>query len=244
MPEAEEFSITPLELPTDSTLTKELPRLKRYLKSESARLQEWHRKGAGGHEICAARSSLIDTLLATLFDWTLETFDPKKRERKLTMSLVAIGGYGRAELNPQSDIDIMLLHNGTTPSVTRIFNHELIEKLTGPGGLIYTLYDLGLKVGNSVRNIQDAVNVANDDMQTKTSLIEARLISGNAELFEQLQKRVEVKCVRSHIDGYLQMRIADQDARRVKFGNSALLQAPNIKNGCGGLREAVSRVCT
>ena len=95
MPEAEEFSITPLELPTDSTLTKELPRLKRYLKSESARLQEWHRKGAGGHEICAARSSLIDTLLATLFDWTLETFDPKKRERKLTMSLVAIGGYGR-----------------------------------------------------------------------------------------------------------------------------------------------------
>jgi len=237
VPEAEEFSITPLELPTDSTLTKELPRLKRYLKSESARLQEWHRKGAGGHEICAARSSLIDTLLATLFDWTLETFDPKKRERKLTMSLVAIGGYGRAELNPQSDIDIMLLHNGTTPSVTRIFNHELIEKLTGPGGLIYTLYDLGLKVGNSVRNIQDAVNVANDDMQTKTSLIEARLISGNAELFEQLQKRVEVKCVRSHIDGYLQMRIADQDARRVKFGNSALLQAPNIKNGCGGLRD-------
>ena len=144
MPEAEEFSITPLELPTDSTLTKELPRLKRYLKSESARLQEWHRKGAGGHEICAARSSLIDTLLATLFDWTLETFDPKKRERKLTMSLVAIGGYGRAELNPKSDIDIMLLHNGTTPSVTRIFNHELIEKLTGPGGLIYTLYDLSL----------------------------------------------------------------------------------------------------
>ncbi|MDD9866530.1 MAG: hypothetical protein OXS32_09290, partial [Verrucomicrobiales bacterium] len=82
-----------------------------------------------------------------------------------------------------------------------------------------------MKVGYSVRNIQDAVNVANDDMQTKTSLIESRLISGDAGLFEQFQKRVEVKCVRSHIDDYLQMRIADQDARRVKFGNSALLQA-------------------
>ena len=148
---------------------------------ESARLQEWQREGAGGREVCAARSAVIDTLLATLFDWTLETFEPKKRERKLTMSLGAIGGYGRSELNPHSDIDFMLLHSGTTPSVTRIFNHELIEKLTGPGGLIYTLYDLGKKDGYSERNIQDAVNVANDDMQTKTSLIESRLISGDAE---------------------------------------------------------------
>ena len=237
MPEVGSFSIAPLVIPADSSLAKELPRLKRHLKSESARLQEWHREGADGRKVCAARSAVIDTLLATLFDWTLDTFEPKKSERKLTMSLVAIGGYGRSELNPHSDIDFMLLHSGTTPSVTRIFNHELIEKLTGPGGLIYTLYDLGMKVGYSVRNIQDAVNVANDDMQTKTSLIESRLISGDAELFEQFQKRVEVKCVRSHIDDYLQMRITDQDARRVKFGNSALLQAPNLKNGCGGLRD-------
>jgi len=237
VPKVESFSITPIEIPENSSLTKELPRLKRYLKSESARLQDWHREGAEGREVCAARSAIIDTLLSALFNWTLDTFEPKKKQRKLTMSLVAIGGYGRAELNPQSDIDIMLLHNGTTPSVTRIFNHELIEKLTGTGSLIYTLYDLGMKVGSSVRNLKDAVTVANDDMQTKTSLIEARLISGDAGLFEQLQKRVEAKCVRSHIDEYLQMRIADQDARRVKFGNSALLQAPNIKNGCGGLRD-------
>ena len=237
MLEVGSFSIAPLDIPADSSLAKELPRLKRHLKSESTRLQEWHREGADGREVCAARSAVIDTLLATLFDWTLDTFEPKKRERKLTMTLVAIGGYGRSELNPHSDIDFMLLHSGTTPSVTRIFNHELIEKITGPGGLIYTLYDLGMKVGYSVRNIQDAINVANDDMQTKTSLIESRLISGDAGLFEQFQKRVEVKCVRSHIDDYLQMRITDQDARRVKFGNSALLQAPNIKNGCGGLRD-------
>ena len=237
VPKVDPFSITPLEISAGSTLTKELPKLKRYLKTESARLQEWHRSGAGGREVCAARSRIFDTLLLTIFDWTLSTFEPTKRERKLSMSLVAIGGYGRSELNPQSDIDIMLLHNGSVPSVTRIFNHELIEKLTGPGGLIYTLYDLGMKVGSSVRNIQDAVLVANDDMQTKTSLIEARLVGGDAKLLEQLQQRVETKCVRNHIDAYLKMRIADQDARRVRFGNSALLQVPNIKNGCGGLRD-------
>ena len=237
MPEKDSFFIKPLSIPTDGLLNSELSKLKRYLKSESARLQKWHREGASGREVCKARSQLLDTLLQAIFEWTLITFEPQKKERKIRISLVAIGGYGRAELNPHSDIDIMLLHNGSTSSLTQIFKHELLEKLTGPGGLIYTLYDLGMKVGHSVRNIQDAVNVANDDMQTKTSLIESRIISGDQKLFEQLTQRIEAKCVRNHINSYLQMRIADQDARRIKFGNSALLQAPNIKNGCGGLRD-------
>jgi len=226
-----------MAIPNDSSLVKELPRLKRFLKTESARLQGWHRDGGGGREVCLGRSWMLDTLLRELFDWTLATFEQPGNARKLQVALVAIGGYGRAELNPHSDVDIMLLHSGSMPSVNRIFSHPLLEKLTGPGGLIYTLYDLGLKVGHSVRNIQDAVNVANDDMQTKTSLIESRLITGDAGLFGQFQQRLEARCIRNHVGNYLQMRIGDQDARRVKFGNSALLQEPNIKNGCGGLRD-------
>jgi len=226
-----------MAIPNDGSLAGELPRLKRFLKAESARLQRWHREGGGGCEVCLGRSRMIDTLLRELFEWSLAAFGPPGNMRKLQVSLVAIGGYGRAELNPHSDVDIMLLHNGSMPSVARIFTHPLLEKLTGPGGLIYTLYDLGLKVGHSVRNIQDAVNIANDDMKTKTSLIESRLITGDTALFGQFQQRLEAKCVRNHVDDYLQMRISDQDARRVKFGNSALLQEPNIKNGCGGLRD-------
>ena len=226
-----------IAIPNDSSLVKELPRLKRFLKTESARLQGWHRDGGGGREVCHGRSWMLDTLLRELFDWTLATFEQPGNARKLQVALIAIGGYGRAELNPHSDVDIMLLHSGSMPSVNRIFSHPLLEKLTGAGGLIYTLYDLGLKVGHSVRNIQDAVNVANDDMQTKTSLIESRLITGDAGLFGQFQQRLEARSVRNHVGDYLQMRIGDQDARRVKFGNSALLQEPNIKNGCGGLRD-------
>jgi [protein-PII] uridylyltransferase len=143
-----------MAIPNDSSLVKELPRLKRFLKTESARLQKWHRGGGGGREVCLGRSWMLDTLLRELFDWTLATFEPPGNARKLQVALVAIGGYGRAELNPHSDIDIMLLHSGSMPSVARIFTHPLLEKLTGPGGLIYTLYDLGLKVGHSVRNIQ------------------------------------------------------------------------------------------
>jgi len=226
-----------LVIPPDSTPTAELPGLKRYLKAESARLQQWHRDGGGGLEVCLGRSRMIDSLLRALFDWSLTSYKPTGGARRLKVSLVAIGGYGRAELSPHSDIDIMLLHNGSVPTLTRIYSHPLLEQLTGPGGLIYTLYDLGMKVGHSVRNIQDAIHIANDDMQTKTSLIEARLITGDTALFGQFQQRLEARCVRNHVDAYLQMRIGDQNARRVKFGNSALLQEPNIKNGCGGLRD-------
>ena len=237
MQQTDSFFISPLSIPTDSSLNNELPSLKRYLKSESVRLQNRHREGVSGSEICKNRSQLLDTLLQAIFEWTLNTFEPQKKEPKIRISLVAVGGYGRTELNPHSDIDIMLLHNGSASNQTRIFKHGLLEKFTGPGGLIYTLYDLGMKVGHSARNIQDAINVANDDMQTKTSLIEARLICGDENLFQQLQLQIESKCVRGNINSYLQLRIKDQDARRIKFGNSALLQAPNIKNGCGGLRD-------
>ena len=230
-------AIESLVIPLDSTPADELPALKRYLKTESARLQQWHREGGGGLKVCLGRSRMIDTLLRALLEWSLARFQPAGGVRRLKISLVAIGGYGREELSPHSDIDIMLLHNGSVPSLTRIYSHPLLEQLTGPGGLIYTLYDLGMKVGHSVRNIQDAINIANDDMQTKTSLIESRLITGDAALFGQCQQRLETRCVRNHVDDYLQMRIGDQDARRVKFGNSALLQEPNIKNGCGGLRD-------
>ena len=226
-----------MAIPNDSTPAGELPGLKRYLKTESARLQRWHRDGGGGLEVCLGRSRMIDTLLRALFEWSLASFEPTGGTRRLKVSLVAIGGYGRAELSPHSDVDIMLLHNGSAPSLTRVYRHPLLEKLTGPGGLIYTLYDLGMKVGHSVRNIQDAVNIANEDMKTKTSLIESRLITGDTALFGHFQQRLEARCVRNHVDGYLQMRIGNQDARRMKFGNSALLQEPNIKNGCGGLRD-------
>ncbi|MGI8965357.1 MAG: [protein-PII] uridylyltransferase, partial [Limisphaerales bacterium] len=146
---------------------------------------------------------------------------------------VAIGGYGRAELNPYSDIDIMFLHEGEM--VSRGKPIPILGALTD--GLLYTLWDVGLKVGHSVRSIDDCVKVANSDMQSKTALIEARLISGNETLFQKLQKTVLAKCVSGHEDEYIAARVRDQAARREKFGNSACRQEPNIKNGCGGLRD-------
>src|SRR5262249_24526512 len=140
---------------------------------------------------------------------------------------------GRAELNPHSDIDFMFLHNRQIAAGSRPLPYlsRIID------GILYPLWDIGLKVGHSVRSVDDCIKVANSDMQSKTSLIEARLITGDEALFQKFQKTLISKCVAGFEDRYIAMRLADQAERRAKFGNSACMQEPNLKNGCGGLRD-------
>src|SRR5688572_16466594 len=221
-----------LTLPEDRQPADELARFKAFLKLENSRLQMLHKSGASGIEVCRARATLLDVLLRHI----LEPIQAKLQAEKAPLpnfALVAIGGYGRGELNPFSDIDIMFLHDTElTPGGKA---KPQIGALTD--GLLYTLWDLGMKVGHSVRTVEDCVKVANSDMQSKTSLIEARLVTGNSDLFERMRSVVITKCVRGFEDAYIQARIADQASRRAKFGNSPFMQEPNIKNGCGGLRD-------
>ena len=221
-----------LVLPEDRPPSQELARYKNFLKVETHRLKILHRAGAGGREICAARAAILDVLLRYILQG-VKNSSPELKGKLAPFALVAIGGYGRAELNPHSDIDIMFLHEGDL--VTRGKAHPFLSTLTD--GVLYTLWDIGLKVGHSVRSIEDCLKVANGDMQSKTSLIESRLITGDEALFQKLQKMVLAKCVTGHEEEYIAARLQDQEARRAKFGNSALMQEPNIKNGCGGLRD-------
>ncbi len=223
-----------LTLPAGRTPAQELTRYKNFLKVESHRLKILHRAGGGGREICQARAAILDNLLQYLFNTVVKLgnfYLPKLPP----LALIAVGGYGRGELNPHSDIDIIFLHDGRMMPGNK--PHPLLEALTGSGGLLYTLYDIGLKVLPLVRSLDDCVKVANGDMQSKTSLIEARLLAGDAALFDRFQKVVEAKCVKGYENQYIDARLADQRDRHAKYGNSACMQEPNIKNGCGGLRD-------
>ncbi|MGC8744084.1 MAG: [protein-PII] uridylyltransferase [Verrucomicrobiia bacterium] len=212
-------------------IRKDLSKFRNFLKVETHRLKILHRAGASGLEICKARAYVVDEMLTKLVlavarNLYGNNFNPDE----LPYALVAIGGYGRAELNPHSDADIMLLHPFSSAT-----NQQLAPwiELVSRG----ILFDIGLKVMHTVRSISDAVQIANSDIRSKTSLMESRLIIGNRDLFEKFQNELINRCIKGKEDEYIEARIIDQNLRRQKYGNSATMQEPNIKNGCGGLRD-------
>jgi [protein-PII] uridylyltransferase len=221
-----------LPLPPGRQATQELARYKAFLKVETHRLKIGHRAGGSGLTICRARAAMLDVLVRYLWETAKATLSQQAQKEFPSMALVAIGGYGRAELNPHSDIDILFLHDRQV-AARRPLPH--LSKIID--GVLYPLWDIGMKVGHSVRTIDDCISIANGDMQVKTSMIEARLVAGDEALFAKFEKVLVAKCVRKHEEEYINMRLQDQKVRRSKFGNSACMQEPNIKNGCGGLRD-------
>src|ERR1041385_7017675 len=222
-----------LKLPAGTLPTQELARYQAFLKVEAHRLKMLHRAGAGGIQICQGRAAILDVLLRYLWGTAKANLSEQAQKEFPALAVAAIGGYGRAELNPHSDIDFMFLHNRQVAGGTRALPH--LSKIID--GILYPLWDIGLKVGHSARSVAGCVKVANQDMQSKTSLIESRLITGDSELFDKFQKTLLKKCVQGNEKEYIAMRLADQQGRRAKFGNSACMQEPNLKNGCGGLRD-------
>lgn len=203
-----------------------LPIYRRYRKLEEHRLRLWHNAGGGGREISRQRSDLIDILFRDLLDRMLEQADA--RQAWEGMAVVAFGGYGRREMNPFSDVDIMFLHEGKSISPAA---EEVIRRT------VTMLWDLGFKVGQSTRSIAQCLKLANEDMLTKTSMIESRYLAGNRDVFHELKKKFESSCVKGHEQEYIAWRIKNQDELRAKYGASVFMQEPHIKCGRGGLRD-------
>src|SRR5437763_11361087 len=103
--------------------------------------------------------------------------------------------------------------------------------------ILYLLWDSGFKVGHSTRSIKEAIAQANSDMRTKTAMLEARFLAGNTELATEFREQFRSKCVVGHERDYVELRLKDQVARHKKFGDSVYMQEPNLKSGCGGLRD-------
>lgn len=204
---------------------------KEFLKTGRKEIRTAHEAGGGGLEIAARRSGLMDVLLGDLFRHFLaETGACEKTRQEHPVTIMASGGYGRGHLNPASDIDLQFLVPGSSlklpPSV-----EELVQKVS------MMLFDLGLEVSYPVRSVKEACKFANKDHQTKTTLLDARFVSGDAALFTQFEDSFFETCIRGHEKSYLAERSRDIRSRHQKYGRTPHLQEPNVKEGCGGLRD-------
>jgi [protein-PII] uridylyltransferase len=202
-----------------------------FLRLHQRRLMMRHRAGGGGVEVAHARAAMMDALLRHLFRAAYAAYAAKYPQEKLPpVAVVAVGGFGRAELNPFSDIDVVLLHGARRQAgetfLKAIYSHAVLP-----------MFDLSLKVGYTARSVKQCVEQANKDMETKTALIESRLIAGDQALFADLQERLLDQCVQSCASEYIEQRMRDQAERHAKFGDTVFLQEPHVKNGCGGLRD-------
>jgi [protein-PII] uridylyltransferase len=227
-----------LVVPEGREAAQELPRFRAFLKHANHRLKHAHQNGRGGLEVCQARAVVIDCIIRALWTTAYNNLSSSAKNSFPPLALVALGGYGRGELNPLSDIDLLFLHEGQVSSGMKPL--PILERMLN--GVWLALFDLGLKPGHAVRTVSECVSAANDKsdarrIETRTSLIEARLLAGEEALFAKFQKAVLTKCVQGYEDKYIAARLEDQAERRAKYGNSAFMQEPNLKNGCGGLRD-------
>jgi [protein-PII] uridylyltransferase len=139
-------------------------------------------------------------------------------------ALIAVGGYGRGELNPYSDIDIMFLCRS-----------DRERDKASPH--LYALWDAGLDIGYSVRTVSECIELARTDSKVRTSLLESRLLGGDPKFYEDYLKRVSAEIFYWKIYQYIAEKIAERNAMRQKYGGSLYLREPNIKESSGGLRD-------
>ncbi len=183
----------------------------------------------GGGTACAARlSHLIDEVIRALYafavDHVYHTRNPSAAER---MAVVAVGGYGRGTLAPGSDIDLLFV----LPYKQTPWGEQIVEYI------LYVLWDLGLKVGHATRNLDECMRLSRTDVTIRTSILEARFVSGDEAIYETLVARFDAEVVKDTGPEYVQAKLAERDERHAKGGESRYLVEPNVKEGKGGLRD-------
>lgn len=185
-------------------------------------------KPSSGHEAAAGQSFLIDQLVRIIHDIAVghqyPVSNPSSGER---IAVMAVGGYGRGEMAPHSDVDIAFL----TPFKQTSWTEQAIE------AMLYWLWDLGLKVGQSSRSIDEMVRMANEDLSIRTALLEGRYVWGDTGVYEESKARFYADVVSGTDRTFVSEKLAERDARHVRMGDSRYVVEPNVKEGKGGLRD-------
>ncbi|MEO0636849.1 MAG: [protein-PII] uridylyltransferase [Pseudomonadota bacterium] len=179
--------------------------------------------------LCAQRLSAVqDTLITAIYHYALDhVFKVQNLSEGERIAIVAVGGYGRAMLAPHSDIDLLFV----LPYKQTAFGEQIVEYI------LYMLWDLGFTVGHATRSVDETMRQAMADMTIRTSLVEARLIHGNPDLFEELETRFHAEIAEPTSAEFIDAKLAERDARHRRMGESRYLVEPNVKEGKGALRD-------
>lgn len=212
--------------------SKQLPAYKRYVELENVMLERMHRKGESGLKVCQARAAMIDVVVENLFLAALDLYTTEHGALPCKMAILATGGYGRRELNPHSDVDLMFLYPLKAGGKAFKKFQELVTE-----EILYPLWDLGLKVGHASRNAKEVIDECGKEIQSKNAILESRVICGSEPLYKSMRSHFEEFVRSENSKVYIQERLENELARHAKSGNTIYLQEPDIKNGVGGLRD-------
>ena len=184
--------------------------------------------GAGGIETATLLSGVTDQVICALYDFTtVHVFRARNPTEGERMALMAVGGYGRGALAPYSDIDLLFLR----PYKPTAHTESVIEFM------LYALWDLGFKVGHASRTIDECIKLSREDFTIRTATLEARRLTGDEALAEELQRRFRDEVVRGTAAEFVAAKLKERDERHARAGASRYLVEPNVKEGKGALRD-------
>jgi [protein-PII] uridylyltransferase len=184
--------------------------------------------GAGGVETARLLSAVTDEVVRCLYDFTtVHVFRARNPTEGERMALLAVGGYGRGALAPFSDLDLLFLRPyKQTPHIESVIEF-----------MLYALWDLGFKVGHASRTVADCIKIAREDVTVRTSLLEARKLTGDEALTADLLRRFRDEVVKGTGAAFVAAKLKERDERHARVGASRFMVEPNVKEGKGGLRD-------
>lgn len=202
--------------------------MKSPLRAKREALAELWQEGLTGNSLLLSQSNIADEFIVSCFE------EGDLGDLTGSVALVALGGYGRRELYPFSDIDIMIL-----------FKPEVVDEVGKVAdAVLYPLWDTGLEVGHGVRTIAESMQHAQDDFYFRVAMIDARFLTGSEDLFIDLQENYKRDYVNGKRKEFVRTMQGFRDERREKYGSHSYLLEPHIKDGKGGLRDIQAMMWT
>jgi [protein-PII] uridylyltransferase len=198
-----------------------------WLDAVRAELARRHFAGAGGMEIVREYTGCLDRMVRALYRYADRHHSRRFSRLNQRLVVIARGGYGRGELNPQSDIDLLFRHDYKPGPYV-----EVVTEI-----ILHALWDAGLTVGQAVRNVRECVRAANDDLKEKTAILDIRFLAGDEKLWAALDKALIEEVLNRKQQKFFQTKLKESRDRHRHYGDSIYLLEPQIKEGEGGLRD-------